>query len=595
MKKESLPAWDLKDLYTSPDDNRIKKNHKLVQAKIESFLRKHRTKVKRLNAKDLHKALKEYENILVLVLRPIEYAALYFAEDASNLEAQAFYQQAQANYVALSKNLIFFELELSNLPLKRLKRFISHASLINYKRYLQKLLIHKKFQLPEAEEKLLKEASLTGRSAFGRLFDQEFAYKLFTYKVKGKSEKLSETEVLHKLSNKDRKIRKAAMTSLIEGLQSDAWRLTYIFNTLAEDKRLDDDRRGYEAPEDSRHLSNEISREVVTVLSDTVADHFSLVQSYTRFKQKLLGLSKFELYDRYAPLKGVEKIYTFDEGKNLVLKAFSKFSTQYSNLTKEFFDKKWIDAAKRPGKRGGAFCTYTTPDLHPYVFINYHGSLRDVFTLAHEFGHAAHGYLMRKQSYLNFDSPLTMAEMASTFAELLLFDFLKKRVRDRKQMLALYVFCIDNMIATVFRQIAMHRFERDFHEARRNEGELKPQDISALWQARQKEMYGNSLKFVEGSECLWSYIPHFVHSPFYVYAYSFGNLLALSLFSKYKAEGRGFVPKFLRMLSLGCSQSPDELVKPFGIELNSARTWQNALAMIEQFMEEAKALVGKKR
>lgn len=591
---ESLPSWNLSDLFSSIEDKKLRRQYQKTAKDIQSFIRKNRGKIKKHSAKKIFAAIKDYENIFTSLMKPIEYANLRFSQNAADPDIQRFYQSTQAEYVQLSKDLVFFTLELSNLPVKRLKRLIVSKEKHSYKRFFEKLILYKKHQLHEAEEKLVREASLTGSSAFSRLFDQEFAFKRFSLRKRGKVEKVTETEVLSKLSSMDRGDRKNAMSSLITGLKEESWRLAYIYNTLVEDKRLDDARRKYESPEDSRHLNNEISRDAVDVLSKAVSERYSLVQSYTRFKQKLLGLGKFELYDRYAPLRGAEKHYSFDEAKNFVLKAFSKFSPQYVNLTKEFFDKGWVDAAKRPGKRGGAFCTYATPDLHPYVFINYSGTLKDVFTLAHEFGHALHGCLMRKQSFVNFDTPLTMAEMASTFAELLLFDHLKKRMKNRRALLGLYVFYIDNVVATVFRQISMHKFEQDVHRVRKEEGELTIERFCELWQGQQKELYGNSLHFPEGSNHLWSYIPHFIHSPFYVYSYAFGNLLALSLFSLYKRQGKSFVTKFLKMLSLGCAQSPDELVSAFDIDLTQAKTWNHALDMVELFVDEAKELAAGK-
>jgi oligoendopeptidase F len=587
---ELLPAWDLKDLFSGLNDKKIKRTNEKNAKDIQSFVRRHRGKIKKHNTQKIVSAIKEYEAIYVSLSKPLEYASLRFSECASDPEAQAFLQSTQSEYVKLSSELVFFVLELSNLPKKRLKKLALASHRHSYRRFFEKLIIQKKHQLHEIEEKLLRESSLTGRSAFTRLFDQEFAYKKFTLKTLSKKIEVSETELLSLMSNQDRNKRKAALMSLISGLKEDSWRLTFIFNNLIEDKRLDDERRKYSLPEESRHLANEISVDSVKVLSDCVFEKYSIVQGYTRFKHKLLGLARFELYDRYAPIRGAEKSYNFEEAKNLVLKSFSRFSAQYVGLAKEFFDKRWIDAAKRAGKRGGAYCTYGTPDLHPYVFMNFSGTLRDVFTLAHELGHAIHGSLMRKQTFLNFDAPLTMAEMASTFAELLLFDHMKKKMKSKRALLGLYVFYIDNLIATVFRQISMHRFEQVLHDRKREEGELKPETISEIWQEQQKQLYGNSLRFPEGSEYLWSYIPHFVHSPFYVYAYSFGNLLALSLFSNYRKEGKSFIPKFLRLLSLGCSQSPDELVKPFDIDLDSAKTWNNALGLIESFVEEAKEL-----
>ncbi|MCO6430941.1 MAG: M3 family oligoendopeptidase [Deltaproteobacteria bacterium] len=587
-----LPAWNLRDLYGSPSDNKLKRDRELISAAAETFVRTNRGKISdhARSPKRFLRALTQYESILLQLAKPSIYAGLLFAEDASNERHGAFLQDTRHFASQVYNKLVFFELEIMALPQRTIKSLASAKSLSQYRNYLQKLIQQKRHKLPEEQETLVNDLSLTGAMAFVRLFDQEFSHKQFDIKAGGKFRKVSETEVLHLLSHEKRSTRKEALSSLVQGLKGDLWRLTFIFNTLAGSKQTMDRRRNFALPESARHLDNEVEQKSVDALSSALQQSYRLVQRYYKLKAKLLGLKDFQLYDRYAPLKGSQQRYTFEQARKMVVSAFGNFSSQLAKEADNFFTKRWIDAAKRAGKRGGAFCSFGTPDLHPYIFINFQGNLRDVFTLAHEMGHALHACLMRGQNYLNYDAPLTICESASTFGEMLLFDKLRSESTAKGELAALLAFKIDSIIATVYRQISMYLFEKDFHDLRRKKGELSAAAISEIWQKRQRQLYGSSVKLSPGSEVLWSYIPHFLHTPFYVYAYSYGQLLALIFFARFKEEGSGFARKLSHYYSLGSSKNPGEALKDIGVNLNSSAVWKQGIDIIEQLVGELTVL-----
>lgn len=589
MKTASLPTWNLKDLFKSEKDPKIKQIFSSCMKRAHAFESKYRGKLKPSPAVVLQ-AIREYESIEQTAVKPVHYASLLFAESASPAGRGAFLQYTKGEYVHIHNHLIFFEHELLKFPLATLKKLAKHPELKNYKHFLHNLILSKPHRLSVEIESILSDKSLTGAGAWIRLFDEELSFKKFQFTHKKKTELLSETAVLHKLYSGDRSERKAGAESLTAGLNEESRRLTYIFNTLSEDKAIDDRHRSYPSPEASRHLANEIDQKTVDIMSDVVTSYYGTVQDFYKYKKKVLKLPELFDYDRYAPVELKTKPISFTEAKKVVLDSFYAFSKEYGKIAEEFFTKGWIDATEREGKRGGAFCSFVTPDLHPYVFMNYHGTMREVFTLAHELGHAIHAYLMRGQSFLNFDTPLTIAETASVFAEMLLFEKLKTNIKDPKEKFALYVGKIESIFATVFRQIAMYRFEQDLHGARREQGELSTDAINAMWRKRQVEMFGKSVTLTAGYDCWWSYIPHFIHTPFYVYAYAFGELMTLALYAQYQKQGGSFVPKYMQLLADGGSKTPDELLKPLGIDLHTRSFWVGGMKVIESLVQELKSL-----
>ena len=585
---KNQPAWNLSDLYSGLQDPGVWRSLEKAKRAAGLFARAYRGKVvKRLKfPSQIYEALQGYERIMEQAAKPLIYAGLLFAECATDPRRGAFLQRVKAGYVEVSNLLVFFELELLGLGAAPWKSFLNAAALRRFRNYLEQLYRSKKHRLSEAEEKLLSDRDLTGRAAFIRLFEQELASKEFLVKLGGKKRRCSETETLDLLYSPKRELRRAAAQGLSAGLKEESKRLTFIFNTLAEDKSVLDRYQRFATPEASRHLANQIEQAQVDAMTSVVCENYQLVQKFYQFKRRVLGLERLYDYDRYAPLGKTSKSYSFAGAKAAVIGAFDGFCPEYGRIAREFFEKRWIDAAARPGKRSGAFCQYGTSDLHPYVFVNFNGAQRDVFTLAHELGHGAHAYLMRGAGYLNFDVPLTMAETASVFSEMLLFDQMRGKLAGRRELMELYIAKIESIFATVFRQVAMYRFEQDLHGARRSRGELSVLEINALWRGRQREMFGSAVELTHGYDYWWSYIPHFLRTPFYVYAYAFGELLTLALFMRYRTQGAGFVPRYLEMLAAGGSKTPQELVKPLGVDLKRRDFWREGMKLLSGLVEE---------
>lgn len=440
--------------------------------------------------------------------------------------------------------------------------------------------------MSEAEERILAEKRVTGAGLWARLFDETLTEMRFP--LRGKS--LSEQEILSKLSDPDRALRHDAAEALSSGLESRLHTLTTCFNAILADKALDDRLRRYPHWLAERNLANEIDDAMVASLEAAVVARYPLVARYYRLKGRLLGIDRLMDYDRYAPLPGKSRTHDWQDCQRIVLAAVADFSPELAAIGRRFFDEGWIDAALAPGKRGGAFAHPVTPDVHPYLMVNYTGQTRDVMTVAHELGHGIHQYLAREQGFLNADTPLTTAETASVFGEMLTFEQLLREESDPRGRLALLCGKIEDTFATVFRQMAMHRFEAQMHEARRREGELSRERLAELWLATQTEQFADSVAFSQGYRWWWSYIPHFIGSPGYVYAYAFGELLTLALIQRYRAEGKAFVPRYIEMLRLGGSRSPVEVVGVTGIDLTDPGIWSSALDYLESLVVQAETL-----
>lgn len=586
--KNNVPCWDLSDLYSSIKDPQIKSDLKGTVKAAQKFQIKYKGKISQVDsAKKLLAITKEYEQIIQQSEKPLVYAELSFSVKSNDENVGALVQKTRTEYMKVKKELTFFELEFLWIPSKVLSKLCKSPSLKSYRHFYEKLLKEKPHRLSEAEEKILNDTLLTGELAFTRLFDNILGSK--KYKLGRKT--LNESETIALLySSSSRKVREKAASAFTKGLKESLPNLSYIFNVLSHDKQIRDGYKKFSSPETPRHLENEITQEIVDVLSKTVVKNYHLVKDFYRFKKKALGLKKLYDYDRYAPVAKSKMKIPFDEAKKIILRAFDSFSAEYAACAKEFFDNNWIDAKLAKGKRGGAYCSYVAPDLHPYIFLNYSGSTKDVLTLAHELGHGVQAMLSRRQTRLNFDWPLTIAETASTFSELIVFDFLKREIKDQKELFSLYTEKIESIFATVFRQISMYNFEKDFHRLSREKGELTVKEINSLWIKRQKEMFGGSVELTSEYSVWWSYIPHFIHTPFYVYAYAFGELLTLSLYARYKKNNATFLKKYLEMLSLGGSKSPQKLMNPLEVDLNDPDFWQEGINIISDMVEEAKKM-----
>ncbi len=584
-----LPRWNLSDLFTGIDDPKIDETLTKQLARAKRFNKLYRnTMTKIRKAEEITTILKEYESILQEASKPEIYGSLVHAADSKNPKHGALLQKTEQSGMEIGKECLFLELELAQIDEKTMQRWIRDPVLARYRHYLEKELLWKSHRLSEPEERLIKDLSLTGRSAFTRLYEEELSHHI--YRFQNDKKEYNQEQLLDRLHHPKQSERKRAAEAYTVGLRDQLRRLTFVTNTLLQEKKTIDRYRSFTSPEASRHLANEIDQVTVDAMIGAVTERFDIVQDFYRFKRTLLKLPKLYDYDRYAPISTKEHSVSFPQAKTIILDAFTRFSPRFAKLAQAFFDHGWIDAPQIPGKRGGAFCMFVTPDLHPYVFVNFSGNVKQVLTLAHELGHGVHASLAGKQNLLHFDMPLTLAETASVFAEMITFDAMKAQITDPKARLALISQKIEEIFATVFRQTAMYRFEQDLHATSRKQGELTSEEVGALWRKHQTEMFGTSVTLTKNYDIWWSYISHFIHTPFYVYAYAFGELLTLSLFAEYKKRGASMVADYLAFLEAGGSKGPDELLKPFGINLRDKQFWRGGIKLIEAMVQEAKDL-----
>lgn len=589
-----LPSWDLSDLFSGIDDPRIDAVMTRSLEEAQAFEKAYRARIADdMTAETLREVLEAYERILQEAEKPFIFAHVVHAADSKNSAHGALMQKTQAAYTKVYQALLFLELALVRLSDDVLKTLAENPVLENYHTYLSHLIRQKPHRLSEEAETIFADMDQVGRSAFVRLFDEDLSAKIFSVTLDGTTYEWPEEQVLNLLHDADRARREAGAKALTAGLREDMRRLAFVHNTIVHDKEIRDRYQKFDTPESSRHLANNVTQDIVDAMSAAVTDGYAIVHDYYTFKRKLLGLDMLYDYDRYAPVpEAADTLFSFDEAREVVLRAYERFSSVFHDTAEQFFEKRWIDAASRPGKRAGAFCMSGTPDGHPYVFMNYLGKPRSVLTLAHELGHGVHAALARKQTLLNFETPLVVAETASVFGELLVFEDLKARVDNPKAQFALTMNAIEDMFATIFRQHAMYKFEQDIHKARRVNGELSVDALNTLWRTRQEEMFGKAVTLTKDYDIWWSYIPHFLHTPFYVYAYVFGELLTVSLYEQYRYTHAqdAFVRDMIEMLAHGGSRSPQQLVNPFGIDLTDVRFWQGGIERVRALVEEAKTL-----
>ncbi|MDA2932938.1 M3 family oligoendopeptidase [Acidobacteria bacterium AH-259-D05] len=578
--------WNLADLYS--DSNALEDDLQQIKAAADKFAEQYRDRVSSLDASHLAKALKELETVQEGLGRAHTYAYLNWCTDMESAKRGALLQKVREAGTQIQQKILFFELEWVQLKDKQAEDLLTSPKLDPYRHYLEVERLRKPHVLGEPEEKVLSEKALTGRQAWNRLFDEILGAARFSFD----SQELTEQEVLAKLYSAGRDIREQAAQSLTEGLQQHLRELTFIFNIVLADKTSDDRLRDYPHWLSSRNLSNEISPETVQSLIETVSSRYDLVARYYSLKKKLLGLKELHDYDRYAPLEEVETFYSWKEAQEIILQAFSSFHPVMESIADDFLQLQWIDAPIKPGKMGGAFSHGAVPIAHPYVLMNYTGNIRDVLTLAHELGHGVHQYLSRKQGVLQCGTPLTLAETASTFGEMLVFDRLMKEEKSSDVSLSLSVSKIDDIMATVFRQVALNRFEDRIHTARRSQGELSSDHFSELWIETQQEMFQGSVQLGDHYRIWWSYIPHFLHTPGYVYAYAFGELLVLALYARYRKEGDPFAERYLELLEAGGSDWPHILLGKLDVDLNDPDFWQEGLSTIEEMVVKAEELAG---
>jgi oligoendopeptidase F len=588
-------TWDLRDLYHDVEDPKVGKDLAQALKRAQSFETVYRGKIKTLQpsqADFMLTAIRELESLFEQMDRPAVFAMLLHAAKSDDPRHGALLAHTQQQRTEINKHLIFFDLEWVELAEETASAIAAQPSLAKYRHWLDQKRVWKPYFLSEPEEKLLEAKSLTGRSAFGRLFEESNSLLKCPYTHNGVTQELSVQEILAKLYDADRSVRKAAAEGLSAGLESQSHLLTFIFNTIVLDHQTDCQLRKYPNVMSPRNLANEISDSVVEALMTATERHYPLVQRYYRLKGKLLGIDQLYDYDRYAPLSGDMPKCDWPTARSIVQESYDAFSPDAGMVIRDFFEKRWIDAELRPGKRGGAFSSSAVPSVHPYILMNFTERIRDVMTLAHELGHGVHQYLSRGQGYLQCDTPLTTAEMASVFGEMLTFRRLQERYPEPKQRLAMLCSKIEDAFATVFRQVVLTRFEQSLHAERQAEGELSAGAINELWLDANQAMFGDVVTFSDGYASWWSYIGHFIRSPFYCYAYSFGELLVLALYQKYKQDGAAFVPKYLELLSSGGTDAPHVLLAKLGVDVNDPGFWELGLNLLGEMVAEAEKLAG---
>ncbi|MCX8073373.1 MAG: M3 family oligoendopeptidase [Candidatus Binatia bacterium] len=586
--------WNLSDLYAGPDDPRLEQDLALALERAQRFRDRYVGRVAALAGESLRSALADMEEILELVGRWSSYADLLHAAQVDVPQHGALLARTQEQASAVRQTLLFFELEWLALPDDTVQTRLSDPSVSHYRHFLEVLRQYRPHVLSEPEERILEEKANTGARAFARLFDELLARMVFRVRHNGSVRELNESEVLALLHEPDRDLRRAGAEALTEGLKTNDAILTFVYNVLVQDHSIDDRLRHYGDPMEARHLANEVDASTVEALLATCEAHYTLAQRYYRLKRQLLGVDELFDFDRYAPVGTTLPRVSWPRCREIVLEAYGAFSPRMREIAEQFFERSWIDAEPRHGKRGGAFSASTVPSAHPYILLSYTGQLHDVMTTAHELGHGVHQYLARKQGYLQMDTPLTMAETASVFGEMLVFQSLRAKLTDPAERLSLLCHKIEDTIATVFRQVVLTRFEQRVHAARRRRGELATDAIGELWQEENAKLYGDTVRLTDSYRWWWSYIPHFIHSPFYCYAYAFGELLVLALFELYAQQGPEFVPRYLALLEAGGSARPEELLRPFGIDVRDPNFWRLGMLPIERLLTEAEELASQR-
>ncbi|WP_370206594.1 M3 family oligoendopeptidase [Pararhodobacter marinus] len=586
----NLPEWDLSDLYTAPDAPEVARDFDWLDKACADFAAKYEGKLDTLEADGLLQCIHDYEAIDITAGRLMSYAGLRYYQSTTDSERAKFMADAQDRVTVATTPLVFLNLELNRIADDRMEALLSANEALNrYRPVIERLRAMRPHQLSDELEKFLHDQSTVGASAWNRLFDETMAG--LSFEVEGEDEPLPLEATLNLLTDPARAKREAAAHALAGVFEKNIRLFTRVHNTLAKEKEISDRWRKMPTPQHGRHLSNHVEPEVVEALRDAVvANYPRLSHRYYALKAKWLGLDHLEVWDRNAPLPiEAPRTIGWDTARSMVMDAYADFDPRMADLAEPFFDKGWIDAGVKMGKAPGAFAHPTVTTVHPYVMLNYLGKPRDVMTLAHELGHGVHQRLAAGQGELLSSTPLTLAETASVFGEMLTFQKLLAGAKTQAERKTLLAGKVEDMINTVVRQIAFYDFECKLHAARR-EGELTSDDINALWMSVQAESLGPVFRFMDGYETFWSYVPHFVHSPFYVYAYAFGDGLVNALYAAYKDAPEGFQEKYFDMLKAGGSKHHKELLAPFGLDASDPAFWNKGLDMISGFIDELEAM-----
>ncbi|GHU05063.1 oligoendopeptidase F [Alphaproteobacteria bacterium] len=582
-----IPEWDLGDLYASPDDEKLKTDLEQADKRAKAFQEKYSGKLDGLSSAEMGEAIAEYERLSETIAGASSYAELYYAQCVADPERGRFLQDVQETVTTISTKILFFTLELNKLDETILVEKLANEQTSRYSPWLRDLRVFRHHQLSDEIERLLMERDVVGSQAWSRLFDETVADLRFP--VAGKE--LTSTEALHLLSEKDEATRKEAALAIGAVFEKNIRLFTLIYNTLIKEKEIDDKWRRFARPTSGRNLSNQIEDEVVEALVAAVRDAYpKLSHRYYALKAKWLGKEKLEHWDRNAPLpEADDSIIDWKDAQKIVLDAYRAFSPDMAAIGERFFQGGWIDAPAKPGKSPGAFAHPTVPTAHPYLLLNYMGKSRDVMTLAHELGHGVHQHLASAQGFLMSQTPLTLAETASVFGEALTFRALLNAEKNKTRRRVLLASKIEDMINTVVRQTAFYQFERLVHDQRR-EGELSAEQFAKAWLSVQEESLGPAFHFSDDYRTFWAYIPHFIHSPFYVYAYAFGDCLVNSLYDVYRKGAPNFQTKYLDMLRAGGTKRHHELLEPFGLDATEPAFWSRGLAVIVGLIDELEAM-----
>lgn len=598
-KPPAAPTWDLRDLYAGVDDPAIGRDLAETKARAASFRSRHAERLLKGASPDagaVAEALAEYERIIESATRVASFAQLLHESDTADARHGALLATVMQETTEVRSSLMFLELDWMDLEDDVAERLMADPRLSKYRHYLWVARRYRPHKLSEPQEQVVNRLANTGSRAWQRYFDEFTAGLRFDVKVRGKTRRLSQSEALSLLHDADRDTRKAAADALTAGLRSHERTLAYVFNVLLWDHQIDDEMRRFAEPMAARNLDNLIDAETVAALMAAVESGYPIVQRYYRLKARLLGLKRLTDYDRYAPVGGADPAVEWRAARERVTQAFAAFCPAVRDVADCFFERRWIDAAVRPDKSGGAFSAPTVPSVHPYILMNFTGRMRDVMTLAHELGHGVHQHLSREQGLLLSSPPLTLAETASVFGEMLVFERLMAEQTDPDVRLGLLCHKIEDAFATVFRQTAMTRFEQRVHAARREKGELAVEDFNRAWLECNRAMFGDSIELTQGYGWWWSYIPHFVNSPFYCYAYAFGELLVTALIRIYRerraaGDAADFVERYLALLRAGGNGTPEALLAPFGIDVRDPAFWRKGIEFLDDIVRQAEELV----
>jgi oligoendopeptidase F len=582
--------WDLSDVYASPDDPKIEADLSESDRRAKELAEKYRGRVAALAPAELASLLRTYEGLMDLAYRPNMFASLVFAGATDDQKAQALINRTRTATTEAFNQVRFIDVELKRMDAGAFDRLAAAKELEPFRHFLAALRRFAPHTLSEAEEKLAELKNLTGKAAFSQLYTEVSSRIRIPIEKDGKQQTFNVAEARALRSSPDRALRRRATDGLMKAFEDQSHVLNFCFNTLYQDHQLETELRGFSRPELPTFLDDELSAETVETLMRTTEEHYPLAQRYMKLKARAMGIADFASHDLLAPIDATEQKVPYARGRQMVLDAFGAFEPRFSEIAGEFFERRWIDALPRQGKRDGAFCSGMLPSLHPYVLLNYNERIEDVSTLAHELGHAIHFYLSRQQTPLNFWPTTPLAETASVFGELLLMRRLMAEEKDETLRRHLLAIRIEDILSTVFNQVQYTRWEQKAHAARAK-GVVPADQFSKLWMDERRRLYGDAVQFLPQDRWGWISIPHFVHYCFYCYSYAFGQLLVLALFNKYEQEGSRFIPRYVELLSSGNSGTPQEMLARVGIDIEDPRFWHQGFKTLEALLDEFERLV----